>query len=203
MKRRNITPLSLVLPVALAFSLFYALYYLFIENRGGMMLAGVLLLSLSIGLAAVFIVERIWVNRTSAGLRKIWLLELIVLTAFILFYAHQRSAYYYTVSDDTKWFATFAAGEETKKSHYLFPFNRELKVDSNQVIAISKKDIGDKREAIRPRGHKWRGYSWQCKEVTVNGRKIKLSIYCRPRTELTAIDYEKIKTSLLQQLDAK
>ena len=200
MKKRNITPFYLLVPVALSFSLFYAVYYLFVDNKG-MMLAGVLLLSLSIGLTATFIVERIWVAKLKPGLRKLWITELLVLALFILFYTYQKSAYYYTVSDDTKWFATFLTKDDrARKSHYSFPFNRELKIDSCQVIAISKKDIGAKREAVRPKGHNWRGYSWQCKEVTVQGRKIKLGIYCRPRIELTAMDYEKMKSLLLQQL---
>lgn len=163
--------------------------------------AGTLLLSLSIGLIAVFLIERMIVARPGINVKKVWTAEFILIMVFVFFYAYKTSAFYFTVSDDTKWFATFAQEKtSSKKSHYSFPFNREISIDSNQVIAISKKDIGKKREAVRPSGHKWRGYTWQSRTITVDGRKINLNIFCRPRTDLTYLDYQKMETLLLNEL---
>ncbi len=201
MKRRKLTPLYVVLPVATFLSLFYALYYLFIENRGGRHTAGILLLSLSIGLASIFIVERILVRKVTVSLKTVWLIELLFISAIALFYAYKRSTYYYTVSDNTKWFAILKRETKTTaRSHYSFPFNKEISIDSNQVLLVSRKDIGKKREAVRSAGYKWRGYSWQSRQITVNGKKINLNIFCRPRTELTYFDYKKMEELLLEEL---
>lgn len=199
MKIRKITPFLIVLPIALFLSLFYTLYYLFIEKRGGTMLAGALLLSLTVGLASILFLERIIVRKVT-HLKSVWVIELILIASVALFYKYKQATFYYTVSDDTKWFATYNEADAIKKSHYSFPFNKEISIDSNQVLAINRQDIGRKKEAVRSAGYKWRGYSWRCRQVTVNGRKVNLNIFCRPRTELTYFDYKQMENQLIKEL---
>lgn len=201
MQKSTLTPFLILLPAGLFICLYYALFYLFIETGGGLKEAGLLLFSLSIGFAALLIVERMFVYRNRQRLRQVWIAESAILFLFALFYYNRRAAFYYKVSDDTKWFAVFLSEEHTqRKSSYAFPFNRVVHIDSNEVVQISRKDIDGKRQAVRASGHKWRGYSWRCKRVTVDGKKIELAIYCRPRTELTATDYEQMEVALLRQV---
>lgn len=201
MRKSNLTPLLITLPIALFLCLYYSLFYLFIEKSGGLREAGILLFSLAIGLAALLIIERIVVYRTKGSLKKIWIVEMVGLLVITFFYYSRQSAFYYKVSDDTRWFAVFLSEDNMqRKSHYAFPFNRVVRIDSNDVLRISRKDIDGKRQAVRASGHKWRGYTWRSRRVTVHGKRIELGIYCRPRTELTATDYQQMETYLLQQV---
>ena len=163
------------------------------------MLAGVLLLSLTVGLASILLLERIIVRKVTQ-LKSVWAVELILITSVALFYKYKQATFYYTVSDDTRWFATYNEANAIKRSHYSFPFNKEISIDSNQVLAIDRDDIGRKKEAVRSAGYKWRGYSWRCRQVTVKGRRVNLNIFCRPRTELTYSDYKQMESLLIKEL---
>ena len=153
------------------------------------------------GLAALLIIERVVVYRTRGSLTKIWIAEIIGILVIAGFYYNRQSSFYYKVSDKAKWFVVIESEEDTHlKSSYAFPFSRVVHIDSNSVVQVSRKDIGGKRQAVRPSGYKWRGYTWRSRKVTVNGRRVDLAIYCQPRTELTATDYQQMETYLLQEV---
>lgn len=203
-KRRintTITPLLIVLPMALFFSLFHALHYFFNTSPAGMGLAPVLLFSLSLGLGAALIIERVLVGKQNISIRKIWFIELALLAVFFGFYYYKKASFYYKVSDETKWFAVLLTDDVTKqKPVYAFPFNRQVQIDSSQVVIINKKDIGNKRKIVKPSGYKWLGYSWQSKKITINKQVFYLDIYSRPRSPLTVTDYANMRSALLKQL---
>lgn len=201
MRKTNLTPLLVLLPLSLFVCLYYSLFYLFVAKSEGLREAGLLLLSLSIGIAALLIVERVIVYRLKGSLKKIWIAEIIGLLFVVGLYYNRQSSFYYQVSDETKWFAVFVNEEGSqRKSRYAFPFNRVVDIDSNEVLAVSRKEIAGKKQAVKASGYKWRGYSWRSRKVTVHGKRIQLNIYCRPRSELTAVDYEQMEGYLLNQL---
>jgi hypothetical protein len=82
---RKITPLLILLPIGILLLGLTSLYYLFIDNKGGQSLAGVMAALYALGVCAVLFAERVIVEQVKIQLKYTWIIELIlvIVTGFI------------------------------------------------------------------------------------------------------------------------
>src|SRR5262245_50848264 len=104
MSKLKLTPLLIVLVVGIIIAIPIAFYYLFIENGGGMALAGVLAGIYSLGMIVVLTIERILVNRTKISLGKVWIIEILLIALLLIAYAYPQPTYYLKPNDNVQWF---------------------------------------------------------------------------------------------------
>lgn len=79
MIKNKITPLFLVLVAIEILLLCLTFYYLIIENKGGMALAGVIALVAAIINAPLIFIERAIVNIKGINLKWVWTIEIIII----------------------------------------------------------------------------------------------------------------------------
>jgi hypothetical protein len=85
MNKIKITPLFIVLIVVELILLFYAFYYLAIENKGGMALAGTIAFFAAIFNVVLIVIERLIVNIKGINSKWIWIIESIIIICAIVY----------------------------------------------------------------------------------------------------------------------
>ena len=81
----KITPLFVVLIVLEIFLLFYAFYYLVIENKGGMALAGTLAFFAAVINVVFIVIERLIVQIKGFSIKWIWITEIIIIICALVY----------------------------------------------------------------------------------------------------------------------
>src|ERR1051325_8036541 len=104
MTKFRLTPIFLLLILGLFFSIPATFYYLFIENNGGMALAGVLAGISSVVMAGLLVVQRLIIKQVKASQKKVWIIEGLLITVFFFAYSFREPTYYFKVSDNVQWF---------------------------------------------------------------------------------------------------
>lgn len=79
MIKNKITPLFFVLVALEILLLCLTFYYLLIENKGGMALAGIIALVAAIINAPLIFIERVIVNIKGINLKLVWTIEIIII----------------------------------------------------------------------------------------------------------------------------
>jgi hypothetical protein len=85
MIRLNFSLIGILLGVLTLMSLLFAFYDLFIENEGGMGLAGLVGFMLFVLTGCLLILEQAIVRRTNASKKKIFIIELVITIPLFLF----------------------------------------------------------------------------------------------------------------------
>ncbi|MEC4003652.1 hypothetical protein OX283_003190 [Flavobacterium sp. SUN052] len=85
MNKIKVTPLFLVLVPLEIILIFCTLYYLLIDNKGGMALAGLISLIAAIFNGTLIVIERLVINVKGMNNKWIWTIELIIIACAIIF----------------------------------------------------------------------------------------------------------------------
>jgi hypothetical protein len=83
----KITPLAIVLIVLEVFLVFLALYYLCIENKGGMALAGLISLIAALINVLVLVVQQVIAGIKGINKKVLWAIEILIIIAGIIYVA--------------------------------------------------------------------------------------------------------------------
>jgi hypothetical protein len=86
----KITPLFIVLLTGLIIALSISFYYLFIENRGGMALAGVIAFVNAVFIILAFAIERAIVRNINSSKRNIWIAESLLIIGIVIFFCFYK-----------------------------------------------------------------------------------------------------------------
>ncbi len=84
MKKFNFTLIGILLGIITLMSLLFAFYYLFIENEGGMGLAGLVGIMFSVLTGGSFFLEQAIVRKSKASKKKIFIVELFTIIPLLL-----------------------------------------------------------------------------------------------------------------------
>ena len=172
-------------------------YYIFIENSGGVGLTGLLAGLYALGVASCLILERAIIYSLKVSLRKIWITESVIISLSILGLLLNNPKFYFKVSDNVKWFAiTYTTNKTNSKITYEFPNNKALKVEENSVLLINNGDIGNRSPDIKASGNVWKGYQSQQEKLAANGKLYNCLIYSQYHYKLTDLDYSEMKAQL-------
>jgi hypothetical protein len=85
MKYKTVTPLLIVLGLTGIALLLVTINYLFIDNNGGMALAGVIALLAFLINCGVLALERVIVKSNTIHLKTLWIIECILIACMALF----------------------------------------------------------------------------------------------------------------------
>ncbi len=199
MNIKKITPFLILLSLALLVLIPFTFYYLFIENKGGMALAGILAGFASAGIALILLLERSIVRNINYKVTTVCIVESAILLLALIFFLFSNSKLYYKVSDNVQWFAIVQSGDKTDKQiTYSFPNDRVMNVDINQVLRLKSKDIGNRSTDVTGSGKLWDGYKAYNKFHLQNGEKVNYTIYTSYNYVLTDSDYTSISEQLGQ-----
>jgi len=178
MTKPRLTPIFITLVVGLLISIPATFYYLFIENGGGMALAGVLAGIFSVITFVILILERVIISYISVSQKKLWIIEAVIIIVFLFAYSFRQPTYYFKVNDNIEWFGILYGEQKVdRKAKYSFPNNKVLTIQNNEILFINQQEIGDKSIDIKSSGAKWKGYQSVTKEFDVNGKEVSCILY--------------------------
>lgn len=86
MKFSKVTPFLIVFVTIEIILFFITINYLFIDNKGGMALAGTMSLIAFVVILFILLLEQIIVNFTKINLKILWLSEIILLTIMAVYF---------------------------------------------------------------------------------------------------------------------
>ena len=149
----RLTPIFIVLLIGLLISIPATFYYLFIENNGGMALAGVLAGVYSVAMLFFLIIERLIVRQINIGLIKVWIAEVALIVVLIFAYSFRQPTYYLKVNDNIEWFGVlYNDQKEDRKADFSFPNNKVLTIKNNEILFINQQEVGEKSIDIKSSG---------------------------------------------------
>lgn len=148
------TPLFIVLTIGLLISIPTTFYYLFIENAGGMALAGFLAGVSSVVMLVFLLLERLFVRNTTISQRKVWIVELFLIAILLFAYLIRQPTYFLKVNDNIQWFGILYNDQKTdRKAEYAFPNNKVLTIQRNEILFVSQQEVGEKTMDIKSTGN--------------------------------------------------
>lgn len=178
MTKLRLTPLFFILVIGLIISIPATFYYLFIENGGGMALAGVLAGIFSFITIVILIIERAIIRNVSVSQKKLWIVESLMIVIFLFAYSFRQPTYYLKVNDNIEWFGILYSDQMVdRKAEYSFPNNKVLTIRNNEVLLINQLEVGEKSIDIKSSGTKWKGYQSITKDFDINGREVSCILY--------------------------
>ena len=185
----KITPFLILLSIGLIILVPMSFYYLVIASEGGMGLAGYLAGIFSLGMLIVLITERYILRKRNYRISRIWIVESIIIILVLSYYVLSNSKFYYKVSDNVQWFVIIHTKDKTDKQiKYSFPNNRIMVIDTNGIIRVSSKDMGNKITDIKAKGELWKGYKINSNSFEKNGEIFNYEIYTHYDYKLKNID---------------
>ena len=178
MTKLRLTPIFIILVVGLLISIPATFYYLFVENRGGMALAGVLAGIYAMVVSVFLILERVIIRHIKVGQKKLWIIETVIIVVFIFAYSFRQPTYYLKVNDNIEWFGILYSDQKLdRRAEYSFPNNKVLTVHNNEILFINQQEIGEKSIDIKSSGVKWKGYQSVTKDYDIDGKEISCTLY--------------------------
>lgn len=201
MTKFRLTPIFLLLILGLLISIPATFYYLFIENDGGMALAGVLAGIYSVVMAALLIVERVIIRQVKSSQKKVWIIEAILIIVLFSAYSFRRPMYYFKVNDNVQWFGIVDNGQTVeRKASYSFPNNKVLTIEKNDLLFITEQEIGKRETDIQETGSNWQGYRSEGKSFDIDGKEVGIVLYSPANHKLSDSELQQVENMLRAKL---
>ena len=144
-----------------------------------MALAGVLAGIYSIIMAIILVIERIIIKRIKANLKKVWIVELILIVVISCTYAFGKTTYYFKVNENVKWFGiVYSNNELDRKAIYSFPNSMILPIYKNELLFVNEQEIAKWEMRIKSSDRNWKaGYKSQLKQFDIEGKEVEIILY--------------------------
>jgi hypothetical protein len=193
MPQFRVTPIFVLLTVGILICIPLTFYYLYINNNGGMALAGVLAGMNSMVMIVLLIAERMIVKRVRGNTRKVWIVELLIIAVVSIMFLFSQRSYYFKVNDDVQWFCIVPNGKIIdREAAYSFPNNNVLSIEKDEVVFISDQEIENRTRDIKSTGKIWRGYIASFGKIEINDAELNYVIYQPQENNFSSDSIQKI-----------